>query len=128
MDAPLLHTVLIVSPQGPGEGPPPTEQETNGGGGLFSLMPFILIGVVFWMLLIGPERKKRKQRDVMLGALQKDDKVMTTGGLYGQVKHIEDDVVTLQIADGVRVRFARQAIQGRADEGNKEQDAGRSGS
>jgi preprotein translocase subunit YajC len=61
--------------------------------------------------MIGPERKQRKKREAMLAALGKGDKVMTTGGMYGSVAAVQDDVVTLQIADGVRVRFARSSIQ-----------------
>lgn len=98
----------------PQDGPPPEERST--GGGLFSLMPFILIGVVFWMLLIAPECKNRKRRAEMLSTLAKDDKVVTTGGLYGRVARIEEDVVTLVVAEGVRMRFARSSIQGLVEE------------
>jgi preprotein translocase subunit YajC len=74
-------------------------------------MPLVLCAVVFYLLVLGPERKQRKKRDVMLKNLAKGDKVMTTGGLHATVAGIQDDVVTLQIADGVRARFSRSAIQ-----------------
>ncbi len=98
----------------PQDGPPPEDAPT--GGGLFSLMPFVLIGVVFWMLLIAPERKNRKRRAQMLSTLAKDDKVLTNGGIYGRVARIEDEVVTLVVADGVRLRFSRGSIQGLVEE------------
>ena len=75
------------------------------------LMPLLLCAVVFYFLVLGPERKQRKKRDEMLKKLGKGDKVMTTGGLYASVVGVQDDVVTLQIADGVRARFSRTAIQ-----------------
>jgi len=61
--------------------------------------------------MIGPERKQRKKREAMLGTLKKGDKVMTTGGMFATVAGIQDDVVTLQVAEGVRMRFTRQAVQ-----------------
>ncbi len=96
---------------------PPTGAEGGaapgaaGGGGLGSFLPFLVIGVVFWFLIIGPERKNRKKRDAMLAALKKGDKVMTTGGLYGRVAEVRNDVVVLDTGD-VRLKFARAAIQG----------------
>jgi len=75
------------------------------------LMPLLLCAVVFYFLVLGPERKQRKKRDEMLKKLGKGDKVMTTGGLYASVVGVQDDVVTLLIADGVRARFSRTAIQ-----------------
>jgi preprotein translocase subunit YajC len=75
------------------------------------LMPLLLCAVVFYFLVLGPERKQRKKRDEMLKKLGKGDKVMTTGGLYASVVLVQDDVVTLQIAEGVRARFSRSAIQ-----------------
>lgn len=75
------------------------------------LMPLLLCAVVFYFLVLGPERKQRKKRDEMLKKLGKGDKVMTTGGLYASVISVQDDVVTLQIAEGVRARFSRSAVQ-----------------
>lgn len=88
-------------------------------------LPVVLILVVFYFLLIAPERKQRKKREALLAALQKGDRVMTTGGLYASVAAIQDDVVTLQVADGVRMRFSRQAIQTvLQDEGSDDKPAG----
>lgn len=83
------------------------------GGGPFSslLIPMALIMVVFYVVMIGPERKQRKKREEMLAAIGKGDKVMTSGGMYATVAAVADDVITLQVADGVRVRFARSSVQ-----------------
>jgi len=73
-------------------------------------VPMLLCLVVFWVFMIGPERKQRKKRDEMLKALKKGDEVVTSSGLYGSVVQVQDGVVTLQVADGVRMRFALSSI------------------
>lgn len=75
------------------------------------LIPGLLMFLVFYVFIIGPDRKQRKKREQMLASLQKGAKVMTTGGLYGIVNQVQDQIVTLQVADGVRLRFATSAIQ-----------------
>jgi len=89
---------------------------TSSPGGLFQFIPLLLVGVLFFVLLILPERKKQKQRQAMLGALKKGDRVMTTAGMFGTVVSLSEEVVVLQVADGVRMRFTRQAVQSVVDE------------
>ncbi|MDP6370355.1 MAG: preprotein translocase subunit YajC, partial [Planctomycetota bacterium] len=85
----------------------PTEQAPAG---MFDnmLVPFALIFAIFYFLMIRPEKKNRKKRENMLAELGKGAKVMTSGGLYGTVIQVKDQVVTLQIAEGVRVRYSLQ--------------------
>ncbi|MDP6540683.1 MAG: preprotein translocase subunit YajC [Planctomycetota bacterium] len=89
-------------------------QDTSGSEAEGPNMMFLLLALVaiFWFLVIGPERKQRRRRQDMIENLGKGDKVMTNGGMYGTVTRVADQIVTLQIADGVRVRFSQQAIQG----------------
>jgi preprotein translocase subunit YajC len=75
------------------------------------LWPFLIMGVLFFVLLILPERKKQKQRQRMLDALKKGDRVLTTSGMYGTVVTTTAEVVVLQVADNVRLRFSRAAVQ-----------------
>ncbi len=94
----------VQEPSGDGEG-------ASGGGFGSMWVPMLLIFAVFYFVLIAPEKKNRKKREEMLGALKKGDKVMTTGGLIGSVAAVAEDVVTLQVADGVRLRYSRNAVQ-----------------
>jgi len=96
---------------------------TPGQGGdmstmLVQLFPMILIFVVFYLLLIRPQQRKAKEHRVMLENLKKGDAVITQGGIYGKVAAISDQVVTLEIADKVRVRVARSHIAGIAASGS----------
>ncbi|MFH0974929.1 MAG: preprotein translocase subunit YajC [Spirochaetota bacterium] len=69
--------------------------------------------VIFYFLLIRPNQKKEKDRKKMIEQLDKGDKVITTGGMYGVVVNIkkEEGIVVLKISDGAKVDFAKSAIQ-----------------
>ena len=106
----LIAALQDGSPAVPADVP----REPTGTGSMW--VPLLLVGLVFWFLLIAPERKNRKKREAMLGALKKGDRVMTASGMYGTVAALSESDVTLQVADGVRIRFSRQAIQTVVDE------------
>lgn len=80
--------------------------------GLPAWFPFVLIGGLFYLILIRPQAKEQKRRQAVLDTLKKGDEVMTNAGIYGKVVKAEGDVVTLQVADGVRMRFSRSAVSG----------------
>lgn len=88
----------------------------QAGGGpagfdMISLMPLLLIFVVFYFLLIRPQQKKMKTHRDMIGALKRGDKVLTSGGIIGTIVKVEDDATLLvEIAKEVRVRVARSTI------------------
>ena len=86
-----------------------------GGGGaapptLISFLPLALVFVVFYFLLIRPQQQKAKDHRVMLANLKKNDEIITSGGLYGRVLAIADDVITVEIAPNVKVRVDRPQI------------------
>jgi preprotein translocase subunit YajC len=91
---------------------PAAPQPPGAGGFLASLLPFVVIVVLFYFLLIAPQRKQQKQHKAMLEALKKGDRVMTSGGILGTVANIHKDVVTLQVADHVKLKVARDHIAG----------------
>ena len=81
-------------------------------GTLISLLPMILIFVVFYFMLIRPQRKKEKKVQEMLNALKVGDRVNTIGGIYGTITAIKDDTLELSVGkDNVKLIFARWAIQ-----------------
>lgn len=88
----------------------PTEQAADSPFNNI-LFPLSMLAILFYVILIMPEKKQRKKREAMLDALKKGDRVLTTAGIYGQVANSSDDVVTLQVADGVRMKFSRAAVQ-----------------
>lgn len=90
----------------------------SGQGGadntLMAFLPMILIFGVFYFLMIRPQQKKAKEHKALLDNLKKGDAVITNGGLYGKVTGLTDTVVTLEIAEKVRVRVSRGHIAGLA--------------
>jgi preprotein translocase subunit YajC len=77
---------------------------------LVTLLPVILIGVVFYFLLFRPQRRRQQQQAQMQRQVQPGQRVMTTAGMIAEVVAVEDDAVVLEIAPGVEVRFVKAAI------------------
>ena len=77
---------------------------------LISFLPLVLVFIIFYFLLIRPQQKKAKEHQQMLGKLKKNDEVMTSGGIYGKVTALTDNIVTLEVAPNVRIRVNRPQI------------------
>lgn len=91
-------------------------QVLNGGSPgsttstLLSLIPFALIFVIFYFLVILPQQKRSKKQKALLEALKKGDKVVTASGIWGTVTNLGKDTVTLQISDNTKIRIQRDQI------------------
>jgi len=83
----------------------------GGDNMLVSLLPFILIFVIMYFLILRPQQKRQKQHQEMVKNVRRGDTVVTSGGLYGKViKVVDDDQIEIEVADGVRVRQMRSMI------------------
>jgi len=81
------------------------------GGMLMSLLPFVLIFVIMYFLILRPQQKRVKTHQEMVKNVRRGDTVITNGGLVGKVtKVVDDDQVEIEIADGVRIRQMRQML------------------
>ncbi|HVL73881.1 MAG TPA: preprotein translocase subunit YajC [Beijerinckiaceae bacterium] len=92
---------------------PAYAQAAGGGGGdmLIQLVPFILIFVIMWFLIIRPQQKRVKAHQEMVKNVRRGDTVVTSGGIVGKItKATEDPELELEIADGVRVKLVRSMI------------------
>lgn len=91
----------------------PAYAQSAGGGSdlVMSILPFVLMFVIFYFLLIRPQRQQAKQRQEMLKNIRRNDTVVTGGGVVGKVtKVIDDDEVEVEIAKEIRVRVMRSLI------------------
>lgn len=75
-----------------------------------TVWPFLLMGVIFYLMIFRPQRKEQKKRTAMLEGLRRGDKVVTIGGICGEISKIHDKHVVLKIADGVEIKLVRSAI------------------
>jgi preprotein translocase subunit YajC len=82
---------------------------------LSPLIFFVGMLVLFWLLIVLPQRRRRQRQVAMLAQLTAGDDVITAGGLYGSVRDIADDHVVLEIAPETRVRVAKSAVAARMD-------------
>jgi preprotein translocase subunit YajC len=86
---------------------------SDPNGMLMSLLPFALIFVIMYFLILRPQQKKVKDHNELVKNIRRGDTVVTTGGLVGKVtKVVDDDQIEFEISDGVRVRQMRQMISG----------------
>ncbi len=86
-------------------------QPPAGVGLILQFVPFIGIFVLFYFLLVRPQQQRNKARRLMIENLKKGERVLTTGGLIGTLTHLSTDIVTLQIAEGVRVKIKRSYVE-----------------
>ncbi|HGY56399.1 MAG TPA: preprotein translocase subunit YajC [Caldithrix abyssi] len=99
----MLNFILLMAPAGQGG---------EAGNPLLSFLPFILIIVIMYFLMIRPQAKKQKERQKMLDALKKGDNVVTTGGIHGKVVGFTDDgkTVIIKVDDNVKLNVERSYI------------------
>lgn len=85
----------------------------NGGGSANLISTLIMFGaifLIFYFMIIRPQQKRAKEREKMLSALQKGDKVVTSGGIHGTIAGLDDKTVLLQVSDNVKIKFERSAV------------------
>ena len=79
--------------------------------GMFgTLVPFLLIFVIFYFFMIRPQNKKQKETEAMLNALKKGDKIITIGGIHGTISSVHEKTVIVKVDDNTKIEFNRSAI------------------
>lgn len=86
------------------------EQDAAQSGGIAQMAMPVLLIVLFYFMLIRPQRRQQKEHQAKLAALKSGDEVIAAGGIYGLVTNINDRVVTLKIADGVKIRVDKNSV------------------
>jgi preprotein translocase subunit YajC len=100
----------------------------GGGGGqadanpIAQLLPFVLMFVVLYMLILRPQMKKQKNQQKMIDELEKGARIVTSGGIHGTITNLKDDVIVVKIADNVRVEMSRSAVSRIRDDDSDKSD------
>ncbi len=83
---------------------------SGGAGGFTSFVPLILMFVIFYFLLIRPQQKKTKEHRQMIDNLKTGDRIVTGGGLHGRITGVQENALTVEIAEKVRVKVNRASV------------------
>lgn len=78
--------------------------------GLMGFLPLIIIFVIFYFLLMRPQMKRAKEHRKLVEALGKNDEVVTSGGILGKITDVEESIITVEIAEGVRIKVQKSAV------------------
>lgn len=97
-------------------------QQTGEGGLLPMLVMFGLIFLIFWFLLIRPQKKEMERHQKLLSGLKVGDQVVTAGGLFGTIKSVDGPVIQLEISGGTKVKIDREKVQKKQDTFFEEND------
>ena len=87
-----------------------------------SLLPFALMFLVLYLLILRPQMKKQRNQQRMIDELEKNDEIVTSGGIHGIILNIKDDILVVKIADNVKIEVSRAAV---SRVKNKEDDKGK---
>ena len=101
----MITNLLMMAMAGSGGG-------EGGGNPLVAFLPFILIIVVMYFLMIRPQAKKQKEHRAMIDSLAKGDKIMTSGGIIGTIAGIrdKDNILLVKISEGVKIELTRNSV------------------
>jgi len=80
-------------------------------GGIVQFLPLFVLIIVFYFLILRPQQKRAKEQKSMIDALQKGDEVVAAGGLLGRVQKVDDNYVSVEVADGVTLNVQKSAVQ-----------------
>ena len=97
----MFNTIIAMAPS----------QGGQGGGEIYStLIMFGAIIAIFYFMIIRPQQKKQKERERLLSAIKKGDKVITAGGMHGEIVGLDEKTVLLEVAEKVKIKLERSSV------------------
>ena len=90
--------------------------DQQAGGGMEGIIMLVIMFAIFYFLLIRPQQKRAKQHKQLIESLKVGDQVVTAGGIHGKVAAIQESVVTLEVATGVKIKVNRSSVVGTKQE------------
>jgi preprotein translocase subunit YajC len=119
MSSLLLDVVLFAQTTAPAS-PAPAPGQSPGGSPLMSFLPMILLFAAMYFLMIAPQRKKQKEHEKMLKALESGDEIVTSGGIYGTISNVKEDRFVVRIADNTKIEIGKGFVQAVVKKGSEE--------
>ncbi|MDE7154463.1 MAG: preprotein translocase subunit YajC [Muribaculaceae bacterium] len=118
----LLNLILISEAPAPvGEAAGGAAEGTGGllGGGMEGILLIVAMIAIFYFMMIRPQQKQQKKLQQMRDALKAGDKVITAGGICGKIAEVKDDYVIVSVADGVKIRVLKTAVNAEEEKAEK---------
>jgi preprotein translocase subunit YajC len=103
----MLHSIFTILAQSPA---PSAGAQAQQGFSPMQFLPILLIGGIFYMLIIRPQSRRQKEQQAMVDAVKTGDKVITSSGIHGIVSNVKDTTVIVKIADNVKVEVEKSSI------------------
>lgn len=88
----------------------------RGGGGIASFLPLIVLVGVFWFMIMRPQQRRVKEQKMLLSNVKQGDRVVAAGGIVGTVRRVDDDILSLQVADNVVIKVDKGSVSKRLSE------------
>ncbi len=108
----LCGTIFLITSCAP----PPSNGETSLLGSIGPFLPFALIILLFYFLIIRPQGKQQKERNLMLGSLKKGTNILTNGGVFGKIIDVlDDDVFLIEVSKGVNIKIKKDFVNSVSD-------------
>lgn len=90
-------------------------QEGGGGGGLATFLPLLILVGVFWFLIMRPQQRRMREHRELTSNLEQGDRVVAAGGIVGTIRRVDDDTLSLQVADNVVIKVDKGSVSKRLD-------------
>lgn len=110
-----LITGLVVASLVLAAGCYPATEESEGGFDWTIIVFLVLIFAAFYFLMVRPQRKRQKEQRELMEGLQRGDKVVTVGGIYGQIESSDEETVVIKVESGATIRMSRAGIAGKRE-------------
>jgi preprotein translocase subunit YajC len=99
----VLAAPVLLAQQGGG----------SSGGGIAAFLPLLALVAVFWFLIMRPQQKRMRDQREMMGGLKQGDRIVAAGGIVGTVRRVDDDTISLQVADNVVIKVDKASVSKR---------------
>lgn len=86
------------------------EKKPQSGGGLTTFLPLIVLVGVFWFLIMRPQQRKQREHRELTSNIKQGDRIVAAGGIVGTVRRVDDDTISLQVADNVVIKVDRGSV------------------
>lgn len=115
--------LMLAAEQAPTSGPGAPASGQGSGGIANLIIPLVIIFGIMYLFIIGPQKKREKQRRAMLDALSKGDDIVSIGGIHGKIAQIKEQEIVVDIGGGNKLTFSRSAVA-RVDRGGQDKESG----